>query len=80
MENENILSFDSNSGAPLTINILVSGYEETRPTIMSLKLTSEKVIMDFFKDDQHVGTTGRTYEEWLELSMSTPVPKPRRRV
>ena len=79
MENENILSFDSNSGGELTINILTSKYEDVRPNIMSIKLTGEGVIIDFFEDDQHVGTVGRTYGEWKELSMNTPLPKPRRR-
>lgn len=68
MENENILSFDSNSGGELTINILVSEYENTRPSIMSIKLTRDGVAMNFFEDDQHVGSIGRTYEEWKSLS------------
>ena len=66
MTTENIISFDSNSSVPIKINILAGTYDEIEPLIISLQVTEEGVIMDFFIDDELVGTTAKTYHEWAE--------------
>ena len=63
---QKVINFDSNSSVPLSINILAGTYDETEPLIMSLQLTEEGIIMDFFIDDELVGTTAKTYHEWAE--------------
>ncbi len=66
-ENESILSFDANSSEPLTINILVSSYEETRPRIVSMKVTGKGISFAAFEDDSRAGMLSYSYQDLLEL-------------
>lgn len=68
MSDNNNISYDSNSGEPLKVTILVSGYEETEPRFVSVTFNNEGIIMDFHKDTEMQATVGMLYDEWLDMA------------
>lgn len=61
-----VFNFDSNSSVPLSINILAGTPDETEPLIVTVQVTEEGLIIDFFIADELVATTAKTYHEWAE--------------
>ena len=71
MSHDTEISHDVNLHADKTIHVYTSTHDDPAPRILSIKLTAEGVIMDFYDNAEFVGTNGMTYDEWFQFSQRT---------
>ena len=55
----------SSSGLPVNISAYIRDYSELAESV-SLSLTSEGIIIDFFKNGKLLTTIAKTYDEFIE--------------
>lgn len=62
------IQFDVNKDVRQDVNIFLSPYDDTEPRIMSVAVSNEGIIMDFYDNAELLATLSMTYDEWFEFA------------